>query len=195
MRTYEPFRYTFYVGTVKEDLTELCNCDDYAWSHEQKNRGEGRLGEPNFHVLDSLLQTKHLLERYVNDALHNNYKYVNDFRITTSWITNNNPGENIRPHHHKNSFYSGVLYHGDYWDDSGSLIFKNPIGHASPIELYSDANPMNDSIGIPPRKNLMILFPSCITHHCYDINRERISLAFNIMPTGTIGRSDSTCTL
>lgn len=195
MRIYEPFRYTLYVGTVKESLEELRNCDDYAESTHQKDRGDTRLGLPNFNVLDSLPYTKKLLESYIHKALHSNYRYTNDFRITTSWITNNEQGDTIRHHHHKNCWYSGVLYHGDYDDTSGSLVFKNPISDQARFDVDSDPNPMRDSIAIPPRKNLLILFPSSITHYCYEINRSRVSLAFNILPVGELGQSDSTCTL
>ena len=123
------------------------------------------------------------------------YQYDNDFIITTSWFTKTKKGQQSIFHSHKNSFYSGVYYFGDYSEDSASISFENPLTPFFDFHMYpSELNIKNSQTWeITPQKNLLILFPSYVRHTIMrsedDVVRE--SLAFNIVPIGEYGASDS----
>ena len=63
-----------------------------------------------------------------------------------------------------------------------------------PIALGSSKKPnaMTKDIGIRPENNLIVFFPSWITHYSLpNESKERRSLAFNFMPRDSYGFSDS----
>ena len=74
------------------------------------------------------LDLKELLLDYFNQFSEEVLRYDGEFNITTSWFTKIKTGCSSQYHFHKNSFYSGVLYFGDYSNDNGGAIkFNNPI--------------------------------------------------------------------
>tara|TARA_R100000030_G_C3206760_1_gene112287 strand:- start:43 stop:669 length:627 start_codon:yes stop_codon:yes gene_type:complete len=120
-----------------------------------------------------------------------------DFQIVTSWLTKTEKGQTSQMHCHKNSFYSGVLYF-------------DTIENVAPIEFYDlsvnsrswsindvpleEINALNaESWQLSPGKNDLIFFPSHLYHRIknHQSDQTRYSLAFNIIPVGIIGKSDS----
>ena len=69
---------------------------------------------------------KGLLKKW-EDAAYHIFNYRNDFKITTSWVTRTKKGCQSTIHCHKNSFYSGVFYYGNYNDKCGGIQFISPI--------------------------------------------------------------------
>jgi len=123
--------------------------------------------------------------------------YNTDFQIITSWLTKTEKDGTSLMHCHKNSFYSGVLYFKTIKDiapiefcntsvDPGSWMINTP-----PKELQSPINA--ESWVIHPEENQLIFFPSHLFHRVnnHQSDEPRYSLAFNIIPTGVIGDSDS----
>jgi uncharacterized protein (TIGR02466 family) len=129
--------------------------------------------------------------KFAKDTL----RYQNNFKITTSWITEIE-GEYSEFHHHKNSMFSGVYYFDEYSDDSGHIEFKNPLGCHSDFWLVPDDWNMANSLSyyIKPHKNLLIFFPSYLEHRICNNKETRRSLAFNIVPIPPYGHSDSLVT-
>ena len=78
-------------------------------------------------ILERYLDLKELLLDYFNQFSEEVLRYDGEFNITTSWFTKIKTGCSSQYHCHKNSFYSGVLYFGDYSNDNGGAIkFNNP---------------------------------------------------------------------
>jgi hypothetical protein len=93
---------------------------------------------------------------------------------------------------HLNSFLSGVYY------PLGSKNFKITFYKSDPCFWDIRVNHENDfnakSITITIEKdNALILFPSTLNHSIAinDSNIDRYSIAFNINPTGYIGKDDT----
>ena len=132
-------------------------------------------------------------------------KWANDIEgleqtwiMSTSWITDNQNGEPMERHNHKNSVYSGVLYFDDVDESQPPLIFENPVWtiNRHMLSAYTfDRNIYNTpEYFAPMQKGLMIFFPSYL-HHFHDSFKSKLSrksLACNFVPTGVIGHADST---
>ena len=118
-------------------------------------------------------------------------------RITQSWLNKTKPDESHNPHHHPNSYLSGVLYikclpndhinftqrpQGSY----GAINFDFP---KEKITVWNATGLIQDVI-----EGDLILFPSWVSHHV-DVNttkdKDRISLSFNTFPTGELGGYDN----
>ena len=121
--------------------------------------------------------------------------YTNEFKISTSWLTETKKGGGSKIHNHRNSFYSGVYYYDDYNDNSAKIEFQNPVLELSDFYLIpSQWNMVNsETWSIVPRKNMIMFFPSYLCHRVCEHKDDtpRHSLAFNIIPIGEYGRQDS----
>jgi len=133
------------------------------------------------------------LNVYTKDIL----KYTNNFKITTSWITYTNPGSRGILHRHRNSLLSGIVYLQTN-ENSGNIIFEK---YKNVNDFYVDRkeyNLFNSELWYyKPFDNKIVIFPSDIFHRI-DKNKSnilRISIAFNAVPVGTFGESDSALTI
>jgi len=142
------------------------------------------------------LKNFNFLKNKILEEVHNHtkniLKYKNNFSITTSWITNTKINESSNAHYHSNSMLSGVFYI-ECDKNSDKISFQNfnvPTWMLEPEE-YNVYNSSKYYINV--KKNLLILFPSEILHKIEknENKKERISLAFNLLPIGTIGIKDS----
>lgn len=136
---------------------------------------------------------KHKIEQYVNDFMHNEMKYnENNFKLTTSWVAKTLPGNISHWHNHNNCFYSGVLYI-DTVEDSGEIKFTTFENRRNNL-IVSEYNELNSvEFYVFPNNCRIILFPAEVYHQVAKNNskQDRYSIAFNIIPTGVIGRGDS----
>lgn len=118
-----------------------------------------------------------------------------NFKMTTSWMTKTPPNCGSQKHLHKNSYYSGVLYLTEHFDQSPIMFFnpnesKNSI-LTNPPDEFNSLNSQTWSIN--PEKNKVILFPSYL-EHLVRVNlspNDRYSIAFNFFPFGKIGTNDA----
>ena len=182
---------------VEENTEQLKFINDYTTSSVDKNGqtlGNMRVLEQHPNIRDLLLSKfNHVAEKYLK---YKRRKYI----ITTSWITQTKIGSRSQLHSHRNSFWSGVYYFQDEYEmGSAKLSFSNPNEHRadvffdeSDIEQYTKSN--SNAWIITPKSKMLLLFPSYLEHEIliHNVNTERLSLAFNIMPTGRWGTSDST---
>lgn len=192
MQISEPFRYGFGSGIVSEDLSELREETDHRLG---ENQGSNDVNVEN-RILDKYPRVKNILMEYFGAFNRCYFGYKNDFVITTSWMTCLKTGDSVREHWHANSFYSGLLYYGDYEGAmAGDLCFRNPVIDQAKFYLQPEVinNPMHQEWSFTPVTNLLLFFPSFIRHHVdpYQGNQDRLSLAFNIIPKGCYGVGDS----
>lgn len=130
---------------------------------------------------------------YTKDVLK--YKY-NDFKITSSWFTKALKGQSSILHNHTNSMFSGVLYIQTK-NNKASISFENHDIKSFNLKV-SEHNIYNANTFIFDNSETSLLFFPSEVFHKIDTNEtnvERISLAFNFIPTGKIGdeETDSYC--
>ena len=178
-----------YIGSnIHDTSTELKDCAE--------NEG-GNFASKNTCVLD-LKSYKDIRDRILEGLKHytSNILCIADsvtFYLTQSWLNINPPGSHHHRHMHPNAIISGV-YYIDVDDWAGiTFVSSNATGRygntsfSLPIEKY---NLWNSSIWRQRvRTNEIIYFPSGLEHSVDEnkFSKERISLAFNVFFTGTIG--------
>jgi len=176
---------------VDEDTDELKNYEGefetvaHALSSQSKD----------LRVLEKYSKTRKILLDYFKKFSDEVLEYDNDYDITTSWFTKSSEGQFSTFHNHKNSFWSGVYYYGDYDDNSSNIEFSSPLAIYQQYELnIRNPNAVNSILSyIKPRSKSLILFPSYLAHRIGE-HRSKItrhSLAFNIVPIGKYGEYDS----
>lgn len=130
---------------------------------------------------------KKIINSEICEYANNIMKYDAEFQITTSWFTEVDTKERGHYHRHTNSFISGVLYL-NVNDRSGNITFEDFQDQISvPCTEYNKLN--CKAYSVQPENNLLLLFPSKLWHIVgyNDSNKIRNSLAFNVMPVGTVG--------
>ena len=185
---------------IEDDTDELNNYKNFVRSNIDNISNTA--SNQNFDDIKRVLEyypriNNILLERfkeYANQAL----KYDNDYKITTSWITNTDNGGSAQRHFHKNSLYSGVYYfQDDYPEGCAQLEFTSPVIPLSDFMVCpeeSDCGIINShSWTVTPKPKLLVLFPSYVSHQVlvHKNDKSRRSLAFNIVPLGNYGKGDS----
>ena len=148
-------------------------------------------------ILDGFDREKNILIKHFNQLKDEKLKYNStEFKISTSWITKTPSGGYSKYHNHGNSFMSGILYFDEYDDSSSPLELCGINMPSNTFQVVPDEfNQYNSrDYKIHPQKNLLVLFPSYLYHKIGYNNSsvDRYSLAFNIVPSGTIGMHDST---
>ena len=130
----------------------------------------------------------HILEEfnfYKNDLLKYN---DTDFKITTSWLTKGEKNQISRLHNHTNSMFSGIFYFSVN-KNQFNIMFENlykSMYNIVPRE-HNIYNSTDQKILVEDKT--LILFPSEVHHQILQSKstKDRYSLAFNIIPTGSYG--------
>ena len=176
---------------IEKNTDALKKETNFANNYYQKDTGRN-----NYRILEKYPKVKKtLLEKYKKFAKEQ-LNYIENFEISTSWMTKIETGGECQPHCHKNSFYSGVYYFDEYEQNKGGQIeFQTPLMNLPDFYLIpKEWNFLNTHvIEITPVKNLLVLFPSYLYHRVlmYHGKSIRRSLSFNIVPTGSYGNGDS----
>ena len=148
------------------------------------------LAKDKHHRLRDIIEAKFNMMMY---SLLGNHDYK--FKITTSWITRLNKGDEIQAHRHHNCYYSGVLYFGEDYTDAANLTLRNPIATNSYIHFSTaqdNGNMMHGDFTINAYTGGLYFWPSQFEHST-GVSRvnNRSSLAFNLVPTQAIYSADS----
>ena len=114
-----------------------------------------------------------------------------NYRIFSSWLTKVEPKGFGDSHRHSNSWLSGIYYpKGDpgfsvkFFFDNKSQFFTDPIEY----NIYNSIHWV-----VIPEDNFLILFFSQLRHKIMpnQSKKDRFSLAFNLLPKGEFGTTDS----
>lgn len=185
--------YDLFPKTIASDEL-ICLSDDhinYIENLEWQNDFKSGLLSKNQNLLDEdifsnvKLEIIELAEAYVQHAFEHVY---DGLRIVNSWANVVGYNQNINIHRHSNSYISGCFYLGCGSD----FVFYNIDDHSFSIkpESKNPSNPrVSPSFSISPERGKIIFFPSGL-YHSVDTSlddRNRYSVAFNIMPIGAIG--------
>ena len=130
-----------------------------------------------------------LSKKYIDEL---KYDYE-DHYITDMWYNILRSGETHRPHTHSNNLVSGVFYlHCN--DDSPAINFIDPRPQTTVLQPQQKEYTRENSTTwqVPAKINRMVLFPSWLQHYVPKNNsHDRISISFNVMLRGQVGRSEN----
>ena len=188
---------TFNYGDISED--ELSTCNRYL-NNVIPNR-YNYVTKENY-ILDKDLPSfkkffDKCIKKYVEKVIigEDYYKDTFDinFKITQSWINLSVPGSlGHHEHRHSNSFISGVFY-VDVDSSCDQISFINSfLADRDLVIGKCKTNCFNsDEWDYPVKTGHLVLFPSYQYHFVKPLkgNKNRISLAFNVMPCGTLGQA------
>lgn len=124
-------------------------------------------------------------KKYLNSMSH----VFEDVQFSNSWATKTNPTGFSQFHSHKNSYISGTYY----MEKSSMLMLENFYlnqWYFQPIINYNGKDKSNFMyINFLPEPKSIILFPSFLNHKVMpnETNKDRYSIAFNIIPKGEFG--------
>ena len=113
------------------------------------------------------------------------------FEVTNCWANINRTGESHHIHSHPNNFLSGV-YYVRAPAQCGDIVFHDPRQQAIVLlPNVSEYTPFNAARQrITPQAGTLLMFHSWL-QHLVEENRsdqERISISFNVMLRGSVGR-------
>ena len=190
------FPSTLFEGRVEENISQLNDLVRITAFQEADNlSGSKTHASYDTRILEKFPRIKKILLKNFIKFNNKFLFYSCDFAITTSWFTKTESGCFSQYHSHKNSFYSGIVYFGDYSENSSRIEFENPNVDKNGFYIIPDVWDINNSItfSVLPEKNKLIFFPSYLKHRISYGNDDftRYSLAFNIVPIGSYGNADS----
>lgn len=145
----------------------------------------------NLHTLEPFrpfMQVVAAASRGVLDFLKYGYE---GFEFTNCWANINGKGQSHQIHTHPNNLLSGV-YYVSAPDNCGDIVFHDPRQQAIVlIPQIAERSPFNASKhNIVPREGRLLLFHSWFQHMVEEneSEQERISISFNLMLKGSVGR-------
>jgi len=185
---------------IYDTLYEVKNNSDF-WSKDniQRNNGDvipaGASGSNNKFILDDkkLIAFKDIImkefEIFKNEYMSFAY---NDFKIITSWFTSTKTGDKCDFHNHHHCMFSGVFYIAAE-ENSGNIVFCPFENYRFELSVKEFNINNSHSWYITPKKGKILFFDSSLFHkiEVNQSNKERISLAFNLIPIGEMGVADS----
>jgi|TARA_B100000035_G_C20987132_1_gene548352 uncharacterized protein (TIGR02466 family) len=186
-----PITSTFIDPEICNKLSDLVSNQDWIEDSEEA----GTLGATTFdkHLLDSQTEIGGYVKQKCIDYVIDVLNYQIDIQLVSSWLTRTYKGGSCQQHSHYNSWYSGIIYFGEYDNDSAPIEFYDPVYKSIFPEPFNYNYYNSRSWRMDPKTNMMIIFPSHLQHKVLTHRSEilRYSLAFNIMPKGTVGHDDS----
>ena len=178
-----------------EDQNILDEVDTLSKNERYREMPNSDIGE-DLRVLEKIPSSKSYLMNICDNLFKNTLMYEPKFEITTSWFTRTKTNHGSSLHNHRNCFYSAVFYFEDYEENTvGNIKFRSPISSFFNYDIVpTQWNIFNFHVwSIAPQKGLLLIFPSFVFHSItrHNTNNNRYSLAFNIVPVGEYGDSDS----
>jgi uncharacterized protein (TIGR02466 family) len=133
---------------------------------------------------------------YAENFMSYDYK---DYKFSQSWISIKNPNESHHAHLHSFSLISGVLFYGEFYNDTSNLTFLRSDDYTtnSTPHLKKSQENLNGfsstSFSLYYKSNTLVLFPSYLKHEVSKniTNIPLKSLAFNIVPKEGFGEEKS----
>lgn len=140
------------------------------------------------------------LHNFCTESINNYFqevyrpKYQVNLKITQMWANYSQKGQWHHQHEHPNSFLSAVFYMQSD-KNLDKIYFSKPkyrqlSVHTEDFQAYN-----SDEWWFPTEENLLIIFPSDLTHRVAPVEAEktRISISMNTFPIGILG-NDASCT-
>lgn len=182
---------------LNRDFTEEEN-NFFKIKKKDFNKNTGNTNSVDNYILEN--QEMKELKLNILDGVNNYFENIVcpekkiEHYITQSWLNWTTKKEFHHKHNHPNSYISGVFYI-DVDEKVDSINFYNEPYET--IRIYNDPKKNNifntNVVSISVRKNLLVLFPSSLSHSVSikDTENVRTSLAFNTFIRGTWGDKDN----
>lgn len=173
------------------EVLKLFPLEIFSWEYD-KNLIDIKSPEfqSNINILD--LEIFSDLRKYILSCSEEIIKYYGfdceKFEITRSWLNTYEIGDGIQFHTHPMSAFSGVIFLSQ--SPLEPIIFKDPLfvrSNQSTIPIGSSDLCYHS---IEATKNKILIFPWWAEHGVSSVNRNRSSIAFNLMPVGATNSSD-----
>jgi uncharacterized protein (TIGR02466 family) len=182
------------VTKLERDLTDL---EKSFLLNQETYPNTGNLSSLDTYILNKLELSglKDFIQSKLTEFFDSVYKPNSDVEIyiTQSWVNYTKPSGFHHRHNHGNSIVSGVFYVDvEYQNDKIYFHRETPGGIVIDAREYHEFNCL--TWFVPVENNLLILFPSNMTHSVEStINnvKTRSSLAFNTFIRGFIGTDES----
>lgn len=106
------------------------------------------------------------------------YVPINNYKITSSWLTQTQKGQHAHLHAHGENDIAGVYYHTTNEDD-GSIFFESPVEVLKSSFCFRH---LHKRLRFKPEVGKIMLFPAWLLHGVSEntSDHERISVSFNI---------------
>lgn len=123
------------------------------------------------------------------------------------WANVNRPGDANQLHCHPGAYWSGVYYPdpggAEKTTGGGELVLEDPRYPGAYMALpdlllkTADGGAMTSQVMIRPEKGVLVLFPAWLRHSVrpHRGDRERVSIALNLMLTGVVETKHQEVTL
>jgi uncharacterized protein (TIGR02466 family) len=133
-------------------------------------------------------ELKNIFNACINNFIKDKLKYDINFKITESWATLTKQGGYSNRHHHSHSFISGIFYPTEN-KNTKLKIYKKYVSDFWSIKPKENNLLNSDTFTMAGEKNTLLLFKSHLEHKIvkYEGTDNRYSIAFNVIPVGTIG--------
>lgn len=139
------------------------------------------------------LHTKDYMQSTVESILNSACSFAEsvgwrkeEYYITQMWAnkyaasTETTKGGHINPHFHSNSFLSGVIY---FDENTPTRIFNHDkTRHMIKTSSVENTPFTSEIFTVNAKPGRLLLFPSYLVHDSEPSNKERVTIAFNIMP-------------
>jgi len=188
------FSKPIYYNKLNIDTKKIVKLIQGKTRKSQNNRDEENNNDEFLYILENpeLKFIKNTILNELKQFANNELKYVNDFKITTSWATIIRPSEKSQFHNHNNCMLSGVLYVQTN-KNCGDIVFENfQTQNIQP--KVTEWNVYNSrKWSYEPTDGDIIIFPSEV-NHMIETNKSNIvrhSIAFNAIPYGLVGNDSS----
>ena len=172
---------------IKEDLTLKFKEEKF-----EPIEGGSSLISEDLNILKKYENLNKEINRAVDATLKEILMLKNiNYRIFSSWLTKAQPKTSSDAHSHANSWLSGVYYPKGGPGFSIKFFYDNSLPFYTQPTEYNMYNSTEWSEF--PEDNHLILFFSQLRHKIMPnkSTKDRFSLAFNILPKGEFGTSDS----
>ena len=183
--------FKFNVGSLDDNLKKAIGLLNFVPSSDNfMSFGENILLQPSFANLKVRIYNN--LKKFLYEVIcvDENVK----FKISDSWIYVTKPNGESHFHSHGNSFLSGVVYLNV--NEGDCITFKNPLYSNSastnhmPLSIFPQLKNNKMFYTFFPKNGDSIIFHSTVEHRVEKNNskNDRVSLAFNVVPTGDISK-------
>ena len=180
---------------LQETLNNISNKEIEDYKNFVQNINQINLGAGGMYTKSQKILENPIFNTLTNSILNISRNYLNelghifdDVQISTSWANILNKDTSIHNHVHSNAYICGVFY----LHDSTSIVFQNPHVYNWKFlpQTFHDPKKFrkHQEYSITPLRKNIIIFPSWLEHKVIPTNqKERISIAFNIIPKGEFG--------
>jgi len=182
----------------EESIKKLIQlCKNVEWVVNPQECNSGSSATRNKLILEYYPEIKESLSRCFEQVNDNILQLGGNFIITTSWLTKSTKNSFSQFHTHRNSFYSAVLYFGEYSKSNkqAPIQFESPVADLPAHYIIPKKWNIHNCFtwDVYPSTGTLLFFPSYLRHRIgmHNDDRPRYSLAFNIVPFGSYGQGDS----